>query len=250
MSSIQSPAPTLGEASQAQPAPTESPIPVTGGGNGPNSSNLYLITFLATLFLLLFVSCAIVFRSYILRRRFQRHIDEAVAAGLLLPPRAPGSKKRRYGSKPKFHDAWLRSGGETWAEMMPVCAQPISRKRTKDTPAPPTPRPTVAAFVYTPEAAAQESGPTMFSPTLAWSQFWRRTTASPNNRPPTPQQQQPESQTKQRPTSLQVAVLIAMPNPNGSKRSESPPLKNYEEEEIPDVVFGITRLPWKPELDS
>lgn len=79
------------------------------------------VTFLATLFLLLFVSCAIVLRSYVLRRRFQRRLDEAMAAGILLAPRAQGSRKRRFGTKPKFFDAWIAEGGETWDGMM-VCS--------------------------------------------------------------------------------------------------------------------------------
>lgn len=76
------------------------------------------ITFLATLFLLLFISCTIVLRSFIIRRRFQRQIDEALAAGIILAPRAQGSRKRRYGHKPKFHTSWVAQGGEKWDEMM------------------------------------------------------------------------------------------------------------------------------------
>jgi hypothetical protein len=76
------------------------------------------ITFLATLFLLLFVSSGIVLRSYILRRRFQRQIDEAVAAGFLLSPRAQGSRKRHFGAKPKIYNSWVTSGGHKWSEMM------------------------------------------------------------------------------------------------------------------------------------
>lgn len=121
------------ETPSAQPSNSSPGKP--GGTN--NTGNLYLcvvnsielnfltpypittsITFLATLFLLLFISCAIVLRSYILRRRFQQQLDEAMAAGILLAPRSPGSRKRRFGSKPKFHDAWLVQGGEKWEQMM------------------------------------------------------------------------------------------------------------------------------------
>ncbi|KDR82759.1 hypothetical protein GALMADRAFT_220749 [Galerina marginata CBS 339.88] len=93
------------------------------------SSNLYLVTFLATLFLLLFVSCAIVLRSYILRRRYQRRLDEAMAAGMLLAPRTQGSKRKRFGAKPKLFDAWLAGGGDTWDHIKPLSAQPVFVKR-------------------------------------------------------------------------------------------------------------------------
>lgn len=83
-----------------------------------DTQQIISITFLATLFLLLFISCAIVLRSYVLRRRFQRQLDEAMAAGILLTPRTPGSRKRRFGTKPKFHDIWLVRGGDTWNQMM------------------------------------------------------------------------------------------------------------------------------------
>lgn len=83
----------------------------------PPHSKSISVTFLATLFLLLFVSCAIVLRSYILRRRFQRHLDEAMAAGILLAPRSQGSRRRRFGSKPKLFDAWFSEGGDSWEEI-------------------------------------------------------------------------------------------------------------------------------------
>jgi hypothetical protein len=78
-------------------------------------SHLHSVTFLVTLFLLLFISAAIVLRSYLLRRRFQRQIDEALASGLLI---TPGSRRRRLGPKPKIHNTWVTQGGHNWCEMM------------------------------------------------------------------------------------------------------------------------------------
>ncbi|CAA7261492.1 unnamed protein product [Cyclocybe aegerita] len=115
-------APTI-SSTPSSAAPTE-----RFNNSGP-SSNLYLVTFLATLFLLLFVSCAIVLRSYILRRRYQRRLEEAMAAGMLLAPRAQGSKRKRFGTKPKLIDTWLADGGEKWDQMMPLAAQPVFVKR-------------------------------------------------------------------------------------------------------------------------
>ncbi|KAG8898797.1 hypothetical protein FRC01_010759, partial [Tulasnella sp. 417] len=56
--------------------------PSTGGGN----NMLYLFTFLTTLLLLLGVSCAIIARSVMHRRRYRRRVEEALARGLPLPP--------------------------------------------------------------------------------------------------------------------------------------------------------------------
>ena len=60
------------------------------------------LTFLATLFVLLFVSCAIVLRSFIIRRRFRMQVQEQIAAGLL-PPEAL-NPRRDFGEKPALWD--------------------------------------------------------------------------------------------------------------------------------------------------
>lgn len=73
-------------------------------------------TFLATLLLLLAVSCAIVIRSLILRRRFRRRVQEALANGVVLPPPPGGFAgamgfggrvRRDFGEKPTMWDRWL-----------------------------------------------------------------------------------------------------------------------------------------------
>lgn len=74
---------------------------------GTNNTNLYLVTFVATLFLLLFVSCGIVLRSYILRRRYQRQINFALANGAVITPRAPGSRRKRLGVRPRLYETWI-----------------------------------------------------------------------------------------------------------------------------------------------
>lgn len=62
-------------------------------------------TFLATLLLLLSVSCAIVVRSLIIRRRYQRRVAEALAQGIMLPPTPHAQRRRDFGEKPKLWDA-------------------------------------------------------------------------------------------------------------------------------------------------
>jgi hypothetical protein len=187
------------------------------------SSNLYLVTFLATLFLLLFVSFAIVLRSYILRSRFRRQLREA---GIILDSRSRGTKKRRSSVIPKIFDIWLVQGGETWEETMPVSAQPLYTKRR------------VKESKTTPSQQVSISNPNAMSlpSPLRW-QFWRSSTPVIPIPPPTAVEP-----AKARSQVLQVAVLVSMPSPNRAHQS----LKHQSQEE---VVFGILRLPYKPEQE-
>lgn len=127
MSSSSSPVTTTASTSSSPAASSDAGN--NGGGSGsPPSSTLYLcvcpcvvhqsvmltdfhfvlrahsLTFLATLFVLLFVSCAIVLRSFIIRRRFRQQVEEQIAAGLLPPEAAYGLGKRDFGEKPKLWD--------------------------------------------------------------------------------------------------------------------------------------------------
>ena len=76
------------------------------------------ITFLATLLVLLVVSCVVVLRSYVIRRRYPLHLDEAIAAGIILAPRTQGGRRRRLAAKPKLFTSCLVQGGERWNQMM------------------------------------------------------------------------------------------------------------------------------------
>ncbi|CAE6416900.1 unnamed protein product [Rhizoctonia solani] len=115
-----------------------------GGGGGGVNSTLYLFTFLTTLLLLLAVSCGIVIRSFILRRRFHRRVEEAIAAGVLLPGQGDvgmgpggniGAFRRSIGEKPKMWEVWIDgsigsdkyplASGE-WSKIQPVAATQIS----------------------------------------------------------------------------------------------------------------------------
>ncbi|KAH6912918.1 hypothetical protein BKA70DRAFT_780040 [Coprinopsis sp. MPI-PUGE-AT-0042] len=88
-------------------AETAAPSPSQRPERGGNNTNLYLVTFVATLFLLLFVSCGIVLRSYILRRRYQRQINFALANGAVITPRTPGSRRKRLGVRPRLYETWI-----------------------------------------------------------------------------------------------------------------------------------------------
>lgn len=59
------------------------------------------------------VSCGIIFRSFVLRRRFRQRVEEAIAAGVLLPdgrlaPAAGGSRRGNvFGAKPVLWEVWM-----------------------------------------------------------------------------------------------------------------------------------------------
>ncbi|KAF9519694.1 hypothetical protein BS47DRAFT_1336789, partial [Hydnum rufescens UP504] len=101
--------------SSGRPSPTNGgifPSPSFGSppDNGSSSSNsLYLFTFLTTLLLLLAVSCGIVFRSFVLRRRFRRRVEAAIAAGVLLPEQVDALRRRGppIGEKPKMFEVHI-----------------------------------------------------------------------------------------------------------------------------------------------
>ncbi|KAI1789611.1 hypothetical protein LXA43DRAFT_892681 [Ganoderma leucocontextum] len=94
--------PTTGDAAASN---TQNP---GTGPLGPPSSSLYLFTFLATLFLLLAISSAIIMRGIFLRRRFRRRLEEAIAAGVVLSDDGSGGfggrSHRRRVQRPTLFD--------------------------------------------------------------------------------------------------------------------------------------------------
>ncbi|KAG5341620.1 hypothetical protein C0989_008599 [Termitomyces sp. Mn162] len=187
--------------STAQPAPSPSNIPSVFR----NSSNLYL--------------------SFVLRRRYQQHLDEAYTAGIMLAPQAQGSRKRRYGHKPKLYTSWVAQGGEKWMDMMPVSALPFQAKRRKNTHR---------------SSSKQVQEPPSTPPSRSVWPLFRHDRII---RPPTIVTNSEKSVRVDR---LQVSVLIAMPSPNKpSDNSRSSIDKGSDEDSIPNVVFGVTRIPYK-----
>ena len=57
-----------------------------------------------TLVLLLAVSGAIIVRSYMMRRRHQRQVAEAIRNGTYVPPNRP---KKKFGERPTLFDVYL-----------------------------------------------------------------------------------------------------------------------------------------------
>lgn len=68
---------------------------------------------MTTLLLLLAVSCGIVLRSFILRRRFRRRVEAAIAAGVLLPEQVEALRRRgpTIGERPTIWEVRIGKGG-------------------------------------------------------------------------------------------------------------------------------------------
>ncbi|KAK7469161.1 hypothetical protein VKT23_003652 [Stygiomarasmius scandens] len=230
------------------PSSTSSPSP---SSPSPNQGNLYLFTFLATLLVLLLISCSIVFRSFVLRRRYQRRLQEALASGGVLAPRTQGSHRKRFRTRPKFFDVWLSEGGEVWEEIMPVSASAIKPKRRSNANADPnspqsqpnqsqlqSSRQRLTSFTRGLFNLSHSASASRLN--IAESEPSSPSTPITPNIPLTPSDEKSEALAVGATTTslLQVAVLVAMPSPR--RYTSSPPT-----EEIPDVCFGVTRLPCK-----
>ncbi|GJE97152.1 hypothetical protein PsYK624_133640 [Phanerochaete sordida] len=182
------------------------------GGFSPPSSTLYLLTFLATLFVLLFVSCAIVLRSFIIRRRFRRQVEEQIAAGLLPPEAAFNIGRRDIGEKPKLWDVHVDPTEyvASWDSMSPVSAKLISE--------------------HDPNNDPHESPRSSFDhrPPGRFTRFLRRRRAPSQTAPETPALDVSDSLDG---SEVQIAVLVAMPTAQVPRDS------------IPEVVVGIAKIP-------
>ncbi|ETW81596.1 hypothetical protein HETIRDRAFT_173276 [Heterobasidion irregulare TC 32-1] len=230
--------------------------PTNTGGNG-TSSSLYLFTFLATLFLLLFVSCAIILRSFILRRRFRRRVEEAILSGAMVPnARGPMGHRRDFGEKPRLWDSWIAPpAGDGWEDIMPVSVLPTSFKPPSARNHPSTPLESSSAGTQTPNSnAVPLDGPR--------PPFIRRIFRNPFAPvPPSPiplslrtpglSSLQPNGPMEQEPETMQVSVLITMPTP---RRLQGGPLKGKagsitsewdEDEELPEIVLGVAQRQYR-----
>ncbi|KAF7768205.1 hypothetical protein Agabi119p4_7448 [Agaricus bisporus var. burnettii] len=169
-------------------------------------SDLYLATFLTTLCLLLFGSCAILIRSIVLRRRLRRRLQGPFFAdgmGTVHPPRR---RKRR----PKFHTHWISPVvGSHWQDIMPLSLRFVLGKRS-----PKTEQPKTEVKMETKRFG-----------------LWSRSTSTPPEDPTTT------------PTKLEIAqisVLIEMPSLHHSALYGAPK-PSYLDDELPELVIGYAR---------
>ncbi|KAF5389336.1 hypothetical protein D9757_003500 [Collybiopsis confluens] len=239
-------------------APASSSTATVSQGSSPaNQGNLYLFTFLSTLLVLLLISCSIVFRSFIIRRRYQRRLADALASGAIVPS-AQGSRQKRFRARPKFFDSWISetANAMTWSDLMPLSVLPVKSKKK-------------AKFQTEPEVSRNPQAGSVFSRLFTSyhlergrdssnSRVWRRSARSDDDSVPSspvspavtaaPTQDNPEPTNTllYRKNLVQVAILIAMPSPH----KRSPTLSPLAEDEIPELAFGVARLHYKAkELD-
>lgn len=248
MSSTSSPS-TASTTSSA--SPSASSTDSGGGSSSSQPSSLYLFTFLATLFLLLFVSAGIVLRSFVLRRRFRRRIEEALASGVpLTPPWGGPPILPRMLERPTLWDVFIRPASkEGWSETLPLAVQVAASKSSEST--------------LSVQGAVPDASTSRFA--LLRRPFARRRatstspTASPNISNPQPTEASADD-VLPRAEAVQVAVMVMMPNPHrpvlwqnsasvspkGKEKSVSGDWDEEEEEEeqgVPDVVLGLTQVP-------
>jgi hypothetical protein len=245
----------------AQPSPppngpdNSNPPPNNGGnGNGPSSS-LYLFTFLATLFLLLFVSSAIILRSFILRRRFRQRIEEAILAGVIVPnPTGRVSRRRVLGEKPRLWEARVfPTDDDRWDSIVPVSALPkasefATAKANEGSEAPSS----APLRPLTPLSLPPRRPP--LHQRLFHNPFSRRTdsltpprdmadVATPSSENASGQSALPHHDR------MQVTVLIAMPDPRRRHLDRKGKEKNldydYDEDDLPEMVLGMTESHYK-----
>jgi len=220
-----------------------------------NITHILLDGFLAVLLLLLTVSCVVVFRSFILRRRVTTNVRQAVAAGFIVDENGNiiGERPRPtpIGEKPTMWEVWVDekhnengvsqtkrfSDGtfNSWDEEKGSEGpwqgiQPVSVKVLSSTPSNPMrPSLNVSTPSITSNLSQQRSQPTYPS--------------------------HPVSSIPPAPGKLEVSVLISMPNPN-RRFSHGQASGNYalgsggkdmeEESEVPDVLFGVTKVSVRP----
>jgi len=270
--------PTLSSATSTSSS-TSLPSPSQpSDANGGPSSSLYLFTFLATLFLLLFVSSAIILRSFILRRRFRRRIEEAILAGVIPPPTTGRVSRRRViGEKPKLWEARVfPASNDRWDAIVPVSAQSTihasaSGGGSQHTTTTSTANANATGGARQPEATVSgpRSPPTHSPPTRRpWLRnlfSWRHGASSSHTNPPLvleplEDSRSPGLQGQNSPFStqdpLRVTVLIAMPDPrrphadgavfvNQSKGKERSFDLDYDEDDLPEMSLGLTELQYK-----
>ncbi|KAG1733043.1 uncharacterized protein EDB91DRAFT_1150077 [Suillus paluster] len=240
--SLSSTTPTLTIPVQ-QPTTTETDA---GAQQPSTSTTLYLFTFLATLFVLLLISASIIFRSFLVRRRFRRRVEGALAQGIFfeLPPSGLGLTSRFIGEKPSVYETWIEQDDlqekAHWQAIMPVTALLTHRVDP-------------AAEPRLPHESPHQRQPSFLA------RFKQRSAAVDSRPVAVIRDASPDD-------TVSVCVLISMPHPDSPMRfkhsSEDPAaLSNSQlidakypnlavttgrasdEEGVPNVVFGVAELP-------
>ncbi|KAI0720508.1 hypothetical protein C8T65DRAFT_735839 [Cerioporus squamosus] len=216
-------------------------------GLGPPSSSLYLFTFLATLFLLLAISSAIIMRGIFLRRRFRRRLEEAIAAGVLLTPSDDGTggfggnggrTPRRKLQRPTLFDVsvlppWFSTSSPqdgSWDKLMPFAGNIASEKPGQE-PAPDATQSTGppirghrpnavlllerATYLFPRNRLRRSNAPSRADPSPI-SQSITAASSTQDVAMSTPAIPLEPQDPLERAAEVRVAVVIAMPNPHRS----------------------------------
>ncbi|KAG5640144.1 hypothetical protein DXG03_000931 [Asterophora parasitica] len=139
------------------------------------------------------------------------------------------------------------------AQSQPVAALPVQAKR-RPKPEPPESDPTVIVKTETTPPIPASSPPTPLRQRLLSLPSFRRDDTTPPLVHDTPDEKTVNKPPRVRVDMLQISVLIAMPSPrrppllNDSSSSIVKHSDDADDEDqchIPDVVFGVTRLPFK-----
>ncbi|KAJ3763289.1 hypothetical protein EV360DRAFT_78452 [Lentinula raphanica] len=234
---------------------TETASSTSSGPSTTNQGNLYLFTFLSTLLASIIalnasmadssISLIIGLANHLLLYRLQViRPSEKISASI--------SRGACCGTRPKFYETWLSDADKysTWTDLMPVSVLTArSKKKTRE------PESIRAPVDSRSEAILQRLFASYFIQRDSRFPFRRRRQATifdtdstnpPSPRTPsslgdpgsTPIQEKgnPFSTPATQKTPVQVAVLVAMPSPRRLSTIPS------QDEPLPEVVFGITRL--------
>ncbi|KAI0801868.1 hypothetical protein BC629DRAFT_147033 [Irpex lacteus] len=223
--------------SDSSPSASSSDTGNNGGNTGnfnPPSSTLYLLTFLATLFVLLFVSCAIVLRSFLIRRRYRLHIEQQIAAGILPADALDPRQKRDIGEKPKLWDVYVGPEDEKglleyegWEDVLPMTAR-IAHD--------PTSHANEGKSTGPSHDSTQSSPHTILHPPRYYNiaRLFRRprprVSPETSSSPAIEETGPPEIRNDQ---DIQVAVMVAMPH------------QSHRHESIPEILIGMSTVPVK-----
>ncbi|KAF8578478.1 hypothetical protein K439DRAFT_1663706 [Ramaria rubella] len=216
---------------------------MSGSKHHVNLTHVVLDGFLIILLLLLTISCLIVFRSFIYRRRVQSRVREALASGFIVDDHGnvigEVPRPKPLGDKPILWEVWVDEKGTNEDELRAVSNNSRDEEKRIETPwlgiQP------VSVKILPPSSPMPLNSPS-------------NTSLVPNHVPGSLGQPQPVSSTFA-PGKLQVSVLISMPNPNrcfthgdandnyvlGARASR----EIEGDVDVPDVVFGVTNVPMK-----
>ncbi|KZP20565.1 hypothetical protein FIBSPDRAFT_891880 [Athelia psychrophila] len=222
---------------------TASATSTSSGGGGGGSSGLGGSSSLYR------VSGAIVIRSYVLRRRHQAIVEEAIRNGTWVPPPFASGRRggrRDVGEKPKMWDAWVGKDREVmdvdsdaghgasiggWGDLLPISATYLNQRPSRS-------RTTTAESTSARGHASPYRRTRNFFP---WRSEHARADATPSEppSPTTPAAATPAASALNLPTAttpipptLRLTVLIAMPAPPIQHQHQS----HLDDEEGPPVV--------------